>query len=198
MRPPRARRRQPGVRFLPAKRIGRPKGRGVMRKPPIKPRLTRYALNNVRKVIEFWEWYEYRPLCGPVNDTTREEAVREYLKARNALGSDFVELGRHCSVGANYRSTWVRQDDPYEPGMVRYDVVLELYIHVPRADADCKDRLLRKGVMGELRPDRYDMVYAGTVSYLDVDLTKGTCTVFAGTGEDFVEMRFSLDPPLRE
>ena len=150
----------------------------------------------MRDVIAFWESYEYRSVMGPMNDATREMAVREYLLARAAFGGDFIELGRHFSVGVNYvvtggRSTGGRIDEGDE---VRYDIVLELYMHAPSVFDDDERRLLRKGVVMDTRNGQYSNVYVGPVRGVDYDAEKGTATILAGSDGDLFDVTFSLGP----
>ena len=150
----------------------------------------------MRDMISFWDTYEYRPVIGPMNDATREMAVREYLKARNALGGDFVEVGRHFSVGVNYIATALRSTggDIMRGDEVRYDIVMELYMHAPAVQSSDGRRLLTKGAVMDTRNGTYTNVYVGPIREMDMNHEKGTGRIQAGHDGDIFDVTFSLSP----
>lgn len=151
----------------------------------------------MRDVISFWDTYRYRPTIGPMDDRTREMAVREYLKARNALGGDFIEVGRHFSVGVNYVASALRSTggDIMKGDEVRYDIVLELYMHAPAVQSDDGSRrLLTKGAVRDTRNGTYTNVYIGPIVQMDMDIEKGRGRIRAGHDWDVFDVTFTLSP----
>lgn len=151
----------------------------------------------MRDMISFWDTYEYRPVIGPMNDRTREMAVREYLKARNALGGDFIEVGRHFSVGVNYVASALRSTggDIMKGDEVRYDIVMELYMHAPAVRSDDGGRrLLTKGAVRDTRNGTYTNVYVGPIVQMTMNFEKSTGRIQAGHNGDIFDVTFSLSP----
>lgn len=158
---------------------------------------TNVDVKAMRDLLWFWENYEYRAVIGPFNDETREIAVREYLMARNVFGGDFVELGRHFSVGVNYVASGARMkgECSYNPDEVRYDIVLELFMHAPiKQTVDKKKRLLMKGRIKDTRNGPYTRVYVGAIRHMDMDFEKGLGRIVAGPDSDLFDVTFSLSP----
>ena len=151
----------------------------------------------MRDLLGFWENYEYRAVIGPFNDETRQEAVKEYLMARDEFGGDFIEVGRHFSIGVNYVASGARSKGggALTSDEVRYDIVLELFLHAPAVQfVDEERRLLRKGAVMDTRNGPYTRVYVGTIRRMDMDFEKGLGRIVAGADDDLFDVTFSLGP----
>ena len=151
----------------------------------------------MRDLLWFWENYEYRAVFGPFNDKTREVAVREYIAARDVFGGDFIEVGRHFSVGVNYVASGARMkgECSYNPDEVRYDIVLELFMHAPtKQTVNKQKRLLMKGRIKDTRNGPYTKVYVGAIRQMDMDFERGLGRIVAGPDSDLFDVTFSLGP----
>lgn len=182
------------------------------REEPKKYHLQRARLNqrrdaavfsrNMRDVTYMWDSYEAEDVSGPADERTRYRAVEMLVRAQRTMGGTRKDVGRYLSVGLNYKPRQLRD------GMIRYELVYELFVHIPvlfgrYADRTLakydgrKDRLLRdKGVsVKDPRNAEYIDVYVAPIVKMDVDMTNGTGYIKAGSADtdDLFEVRFSLD-----
>lgn len=166
----------------------------VLGAPSLGMEVTATMAPRLEGVWAFWEGYVYSPVIGDFDDRTRLEAARMYVLARNALGGDFVEVGRHFSVGVNYMLTAMKGGGR-RPLVARYDLVMELFMHAPTEGMGLTRRLMEKGAVTDTRSTGYANVFVGVIRRMEMDTERRVGRIVAGSEGDMFDVRFSIEPP---